>query len=334
MLGAQSHASPGPGPQTVAVIRQRPSLDRAEVSSGDHGFFRPHRLKAVVVAWLLLLPALVALAAVSLYPILNGIWLSLTNTSLITNSSDFIGIKNYATLFKDSGFWNAWTHTILFTFASTAAETIIGVLMALLLFERFVGRSVLRAVMLVPWAMPTVVTSKMFGWLFDGQHGVINYLGVKSGLLSANVDWLGSAHTALGTIILADVWKTTPFMALLLLAGLQTISPNLIEAAKIDGATSWSIFWQVRLPLLWPTLLIAGLFRALDAFRIFDLVYVLTGGGPADSTETLSTLSYKTLFSTLQFGYGSAMTMATFITEGIIALGFCLFIMRQMRAAR
>ena len=334
MLGAQSHASPGPGPQTVAVIRQRPRLDRAEVSSGGHNFFRPHRLRALVVAWLLLLPALVALAAVSLYPILNGIWLSLTNTSLITNSSDFIGLKNYATLFNDSGFWNAWTHTILFTFVSTAAETIIGVLMALLLFERFVGRSMLRAVMLVPWAMPTVVTSKMFGWLFDGQHGVINYLGVKSGLLSANVDWLGSAHTALGTIILADVWKTTPFMALLLLAGLQTISPNLIEAAKIDGATSWSIFWQVRLPLLWPTLLIAGLFRALDAFRIFDLVYVLTGGGPADSTETLSTLSYKTLFSTLQFGYGSAMTMATFVTEGIIALGFCFFIMRQMRAAR
>lgn len=334
MLGAQNHASAGPSRHAVTMARPRVLVRHREAGSNWPGFFKPGRWKGAAVAWLLLLPALVALAAVSLYPILNGIWLSLTNTSLITNSSAFVGLTNYVTLFNDGSFWNAWTHTIIFTLVSTLAETIIGVLMALLLFEHFVGRSVLRAIMLVPWAMPTVVTSKLFGWLFDGQHGVINYLLVQAGLLHGNVNWLGSAQTALGTIVLADVWKTTPFMALLLLAGLQTISPNLIEAAKMDGASSWSVFWQIRLPLLWPTLLIAGLFRALDAFRIFDLVYVLTGGGPADSTETLSTLSYKTLFSTLQFGYGSAMTMATFITEGIIALGFCFFIIRQMRAAR
>ena len=283
------------------------------------------------VAWLLMLPALVALAAVSFYSILNGIWLSLTNTSLITNSSAFVGFVNYANLGNDGQFWNAWIHTVLFTGVSTGLETIIGLGMALLLYESFTGRSIVRAAMLVPWAMPTVVTSKMFGWLFDGQHGVVNYILVRIGILPGNVDWLGSAHTALGTIILADVWKTTPFMALLLLAGLQTISPTLIEAARIDGATGWTAFWHVRLPLLWPTLLIAGLFRALDAFRVFDLVYVLTGGGPADSTETLSTLSYKVLFSTLQFGYGSAMTVAMFLTEGLIALGFCLFIVRQLR---
>jgi ABC-type sugar transport system permease subunit len=265
-------------------------------------------LRASGVAWLLMLPALVALAAVSFYPILNSVWLSLTNTSLITNASDFVGFANYATLANDGQFWNAWIHTVLFTAVSTGLETVIGLGMALLLFERFAGRAFIRAAMLVPWAMPTVVTSKMFGWLFDGQHGVVNYILVQLGILSANVDWLGSVRTALGTIILADVWKTTPFMALLLLAGLQTISPSLIEAARIDG-----------------------LFRALDAFRVFDLVYVLTGGGPADSTETLSTLSYKVLFSTLQFGYGSAMTMAMFATEGVIALGFCLFIIRQLR---
>jgi ABC-type sugar transport system permease subunit len=288
-------------------------------------------LRASGVAWLLMLPALVALVAVSFYPILNSVWLSLTNTSLITNASDFVGFANYATLANDGQFWNAWFHTVLFTAVSTGLETIIGLGMALLLFERFAGRAFIRAAMLVPWAMPTVVTSKMFGWLFDGQHGVVNYILVQLGILSANVDWLGSVRTALGTIILADVWKTTPFMALLLLAGLQTISPSLIEAARIDGATGWTAFWYVRLPLLWPTLLIAGLFRALDAFRVFDLVYVLTGGGPADSTETLSTLSYKVLFSTLQFGYGSAMTMAMFVTEGVIALGFCLIIIRQLR---
>jgi multiple sugar transport system permease protein len=334
MLGAQSHASAGPQSQDARLARPWLRRNRGQARLRAPGWLPPGRMRSALTAWSLLLPALIALAAVSLYPILNGIWLSLTNTSLITNDSSFIGLTNYTTLLNDGQFWNAWTHTVIFTFVSTGLETLIGVLMALLLFEHFVGRSALRAIMLVPWAMPTVVTSKMFGWLFDGQHGVINYLGVKLGLLSANVDWLGSSHTALGTIILADVWKTTPFMALLLLAGLQTISPTLIDAARIDGASAWSIFWRVRLPLLWPTLLIAGLFRALDAFRVFDLVYVLTGGGPADSTETLSTLSYKVLFSTLQFGYGSSMTMATFITEGIIALGFCFFIMRQLRANR
>jgi trehalose/maltose transport system permease protein len=136
------------------------------------------------------------------------------------------------------------------------------------------------------------------------------------------------------TIVIADVWKTTPFMALLLLAGLQTIPHSLTEAATIDGAGAWQRFWHVRLPLLAPTLLIAAMFRALDAFRIFDLVYVLTGGGPADSTEVLSTLTYKNLFSALQFGHGSALATAMFITEILIAIGFGIFLLRQLREVR
>jgi ABC-type sugar transport system permease subunit len=331
MPGVQEGAS-APTDGSGSTSRRIGGLSRIEgVAAGRRPGRFPRRLRGGAVAWLLMLPTLLALAAVSFYPILNGIWLSLTNTSLITNASDFVGVTNYVTLANDGEFWNAWFHTVFFTAVSTGLETVIGLGMALLLFETFTGRSLVRAAMLVPWAMPTVVTSKMFGWMFDGQHGVVNYILVQLGIVSANVDWLGSVRTALGTIILADVWKTTPFMALLLLAGLQTISPTLVEAARIDGATGWTAFWYVRLPLLWPTLLIAGLFRALDAFRVFDLVYVLTGGGPADSTETLSTLSYKVLFSTLQFGYGSAMTMAMFVTEGIIALGFCLFLIRQLR---
>ena len=157
---------------------------------------RPQRfgraLQASAVAWALMLPALVALAAVSFYPILNGIWLSLTNTSLITNASDFVGLVNYANLANDGQFWNAWIHTVVFTAVSTGLETVIGLGMALLLFESFTGRSVIRAAMLVPWAMPTVVTSKMFGWLFDGQHGVVNYILVRLGILSSNV--IGSAR--------------------------------------------------------------------------------------------------------------------------------------------
>ena len=283
--------------------------------------------------WLLLVPAFVSLGAVSVYPIVNGLWLSLTNTSLVTQENDFVGLANYVLLWNDTLFWNAWRHTLVFTLVSTLAETVLGLAMALLLYEPFRGRAIVRAAMLVPWAMPTVVTSKMFGWLFDGQHGLVNYLLLQAGLIDANVNWYGSVDNALGTIIFADVWKTTPFMALLLLAGLHTIPKSLIEAARMDGAKAWASFWNVRLPLLGPTLLIAGLFRALDAFRVFDLVYVLTGGGPADSTETLSTLSYKILFSTLQFGYGSTLTTAMFVTEAFIALGFGLFVVRQMRRA-
>ena len=285
-------------------------------------------------AWLMLLPALVALGAVSVFPIANGLWLSLHNTSLVTQDNDFVGLDNFRQLWGDDGFWNAWRHTVVFTLVSTLAETVIGLGMALLLAEPFRGRAAIRAAILVPWAMPTVVTSKMFGWLFDGQHGVVNWVLRALGIIRENVNWYGSVDHALGTIIVADVWKTAPFMALLLLAGLQTIPKSLIEAARMDGAKAWQAFLHVRLPMLWSTLLIAGLFRALDAFRVFDLVYVLTGGGPADSTETLSTLSYKTLFSTLQFGYGSALSTAMFVTEAIIAAGFALFIARQLRQPR
>jgi multiple sugar transport system permease protein len=288
-------------------------------------------LSSALWPWLLLLPAFLSLASVSFYPIVNGVYLSFTNRSLITQDNDFIGIANYVQLLADPPFWNAWWHTIWFTLISTLLETFIGLAMALILCETFAGRGIIRAAMLVPWAMPTVVTSKMFGWLFDGQHGIINFILLHAGLIDQNVNWYGSPDTALTTIILADVWKTTPFMALLLLTGLQTVPKSLIEAARIDGAGAWTIFWHIRLPLLMPTLLIAGLFRALDAFRVFDLVYVLTGGGPADSTETLSTLSYKVLFSTLQFGYGSAVSTAMFITEGLIAIGFCVFLVRQIR---
>jgi ABC-type sugar transport system permease subunit len=282
---------------------------------------------------LLLVPALAAIAAVSIYPVILGFWLSFRDTTLSSPKDTFIGLDNYQQLASDSQFWNAWIHTMEFTSASTLLETLVGLVIALILSQRFLGRGLVRAAMLVPWAIPTVVTSKMFGWLFDGQNGVVNYLLRSVGLIQENVNWYGSPDLALWTIVIADVWKTTPFMALLLLAGLQTIPHSLSEAALIDGANSWQRFWSVRLPLLAPTLLIAAMFRSLDAFRIFDLVYVLTGGGPADSTEVLSTLTYKNLFSALQFGYGSALSTAMFITEIFIALVFGIFILRKFKEA-
>ena len=281
--------------------------------------------------FLLLLPALASIGAVSVYPVFLGLWLSFRDTTLSSPTDSFVGVGNYLQLLYDSQFWNAWIHTVQFTCTSTLLETLIGLLMALVLCERFRGRGMVRAAMLVPWAIPTVVTSKMFGWLFDGQNGIVNYLLRTLGFIRQNVDWYGSPHFALTTIVIADVWKTTPFIALLLLAGLQTIPGSLSEASVIDGANAWQRFWFVRLPLLAPTLLIASMFRALDAFRIFDLVYVLTGGGPADSTEVLSTLTYKSLFSALQVGYGSSLSTIMFVTETLFAIVFGLFLIVKMR---
>jgi ABC-type sugar transport system permease subunit len=281
--------------------------------------------------FVLLVPALASIGAVSVYPVLLGLWLSFRDTTLASPTDTFIGLGNYRQIVSDGQFWNAWIHTIQFTTASTLLENSIGLMIALVLSERFRGRGIVRAAMLVPWAIPTVVTSKMFGWLFDGQNGIVNYLFRSVGLLQHNVNWYGSPDFALATIIIADVWKTTPFMALLLLAGLQTIPDSLAEASVIDGANAWQRFWYVRLPLLTPTLLIASMFRALDAFRIFDLVYVLTGGGPADATEVLSTFTYKNLFSALQVGYGSTLSTIMFITEMAIAVIFGVFLLRKMR---
>ncbi|MDR3376640.1 MAG: sugar ABC transporter permease [Ancalomicrobiaceae bacterium] len=311
----------------MAAVRQSYRDDKRQKAIRQAG--RVGRLNPL----LFLAPAGLALLAVSVFPVFDGLWLSMHNTLLSAQRSDFIGLGNYWQLVGDDQFWSAWQHTLVFTAVSTIAETLIGLAMALVLHETFSGRGMVRAAMLIPWAIPTVVTSKMFGWLFDGQHGIVNWLLVQTHILSGPANWYGSTDTAFWTIVIADVWKTAPFMALLLLAGLQTVPGALIEASRMDGAGALQTFFYIRLPLLLPTLMIAGMFRALDAFRIFDLVYVLTGGGPADSTEVLSTLTYKTLFSALDFGYGSALSVAMFATEALVAFGFGLFIMRGMRRA-
>jgi len=279
---------------------------------------------------LLTLPMLASLLAVSLYPVLRTIWTAFRNTSLESQGDQFTGLANIRRLAHDSLFWQAWRQTLEFTAVTTIAETLLGLVIALALYQKFRGRGLVRAAVLVPWAIPTVVTARMFSWLFD-QGGVVNYLLVETHLVSAPVNFLGSTTLALPTLMVADIWKTTPFMALLLLAGLHTVPPGLAEAARIDGASGWAYFWRVRLPLLMPTLLVASLLRALDAFRVFDLPYVVTGGGPASSTQTMSTYAYNILFSGLEIGYGSAIATAMFVTEVIIAGIFGIFIVRRIR---
>jgi multiple sugar transport system permease protein len=256
---------------------------------------------------LLVAPAVVVLAGVALYPSIAAVWLSLHRMIVIFHDRRFVGFDNYAFMLRDARFWGALGNTAYFTALAVALEIAIGMAFALLLEVPARGRAILRTSILIPWAIPTVVSAKLWAWLFNADYGLI----VRA-MPGNHVDWLGSPHLAIHAAIIVDVWKTTPFVAFLLLAGLVTIPRELYDAAQIDGATRAQTFFRVTLPLLRPALAVAVIFRTLDAFRVFDAVYVLTEGGPANTTETMSIYAYKMLMHAGDFGYGSALSVATF----------------------
>ena len=259
-------------------------------------------------------PALVVLAAVTVFPVLSVLLLSLFRRRLIFGISEFIGLDNYRYLLSDARFWNALGNTAYFTVLSVTLEIGLGLAVALLLHRSFPAKGAVRALVLVPWAIPTVVSARMWEWLYNTDLGLLNHL------LGAKVNWLGSPAWALHAAIVMDVWKTTPFVVILLTAGLQVIPRDLYHAAALDGAGRWEAFRRITLPLLRPVILVVLTFRTLDAFRVFDAVYVLTGGGPANATETLSIYAYKVLFQTLQFGYGSALATVVFLCVGALSV--------------
>lgn len=235
-------------------------------------------------------------------------------------SPNFIGLDNYKYFIKDSRFWESTGYTLNFTVISVFIELILGLMIALIINRNFKGRGLVRASVLIPWAIPTVVGALMWKFLYDGQFGIISYLLAKAGILSNPGVLLTTDFGAKFSVIFADVWKTTPYMALLLLAGLQTIDSTLYEAAAVDGATKIQQFFRITLPLLKPTILVALLFRTLDAFRIFDLVYVLTGGG--NSTETITSYAYKNMFAQMDFGKGSTLSVIIFLCIAIISIAY------------
>jgi len=268
------------------------------------------------------IPALALLALVTVYPVTYVVVLSLQRRMPIFDISRFVGLDNYLFLLQDDRFWNALGNTAYFTALSVTVELLLGLAVALLMERRFRLKGIARAVILVPWAIPTVVSARMWEWIFNTDFGILNYL---TGL---RINWLGSPFWAMHAAVLVDVWKTTPFVAILLMAGLQAIPRDLYQAARVDGAGAWSIFRHVTLPLLRPVILVVLLFRTLDAFRVFDAVYVLTGGGPANTTETLSIYAYRVLFQTLQFGYGSALAVTVFFFTGLISVGYIRLLTR------
>jgi trehalose/maltose transport system permease protein len=294
---------------------------------GRRSVFRSERrLGATMLA-----PSLVVIALVAAYPIGYAIWLSLNEYSVITPGlSRFVGLDNYIDALGSSEFWAAMKTTVLFSVISVGLELVIGLGMALVMHRAFRGRALLRAVVLVPWAVLTVVTAILWRTIFEPELGFVNTTLNSLGLPGGDVVWLGEEGYALAVMIFADVWKTAPFMALLLLAGLQGIPDDLYDAAKVDGASAWERFKGVTLPLLVPAITVALIFRTLDALRVFDLPYVLTKG--ANGTETLSLLAQKELVVNRNTGLGSSLAVLTFLTVMTVSFLYIRFIGGNIRA--
>jgi len=280
-------------------------------------------------AYWMIAPAVAVLVGVAVYPILAAIWLSLQRRVLVFGEAGFVGLGNYAFLLEDARFWSALGNTAYFTVVAVTVELLLALPLALLLNRAFPGRGLLRAGALIPWAIPTVVSARLWAWLFNPDYGLINRL-----LPGAEINWLGAPGYALHAAIVVDVWKTTPFVALLILVGLQGISEDLYKAARVDGASAWRIFRSITLPLLRPAILLALLFRTLDAFRVFDAIYVLTEGGPGNTTETLSIYAYKMLMRSGDFGYGSTLAVVTFLCVIAISVVYLRLLGRGMEATR
>lgn len=238
------------------------------------------------------------------------------------SSSNFVGLADYRKIFGDQRLFAALWHTIYFTLISVAIEFLLGLGLAMVMNQAVRGIGLIRAGALIPWAIPTAVSALMWSYLYDGSNGIVSHIFAELGLISSSQTMLLTGSGAMWAAILTDVWKTTPYMALLLLAGLQVIDKGLYESSSIDGANKVQTFFKITLPLLKPSILVAVLFRTLDAFRVYDLIAVLTGGGPGGSTETLSVYAYKTMFSQMNFGYGAVIVMFMFVCVLIIAALF------------
>ncbi|MFQ6163236.1 carbohydrate ABC transporter permease [Sinorhizobium meliloti] len=270
-------------------------------------------------AWIFLLPLLLTLAAVAIWPLARSIFFSFTDAYLDAPSDyGFVGFENFVEVAEDPVFWGAVSNTLVFTLVSVGLETLLGLAIALLLHRAFPGRGIVRAAILIPWAMPMVVSARIWEWMLNDQFGLINKLLVALGLVEKGVAWTADPSLILGTVIFIDVWVTTPFMVLLILAGLQLIPEEIYEAADVSGVPHWKRFWSITLPLATPAIGVAILFRALDALRMFDLSYVLAANN--ENTMTMSIYARDQLISFQDLGLGAAASTWVFMIIGLIAI--------------
>lgn len=284
--------------------------------------------------WLLTLPAIALLLGVYAYPIGRAFWQSLFTINLGNSlNPEFAGLSNYGRMVQDGRFWLDIGNTTIFTVASVVSEFVLGLGIALVLNESFRGRNVVRTIAILPWALPTALIALAWAWIFNDQYGVANDLLMRMGVIDQGINWLGEPALAMAAVIFADVWKTTPFISIILLAGLQSISQDLYEAHRIDGATPWQSFRQITLPMLIPQIVIAIVFRFAQAFGIFDLIAVMTGGGPGGATEMVSLYVYATAMRYLDFGYASALIVVTFLLL-IVAVAIAAFLLSRSSARK
>ncbi len=277
----------------------------------------------------MLVPALAAVSFVAVYPLGKTIYQSFTNQEFLAGiePTKWVGLQNYKDLWHDTIFRDSVWVTVKFTLITVSFEFVLGMIIALVVSSTFKGRGVMRAVMLVPWAIPTVVAAQMWKWMFDDIFGVVNDLGVRLHILSHGHAWIAEPSTALAAVSAVDIWKTTPFVALLLLAGLQVISTDVYEAAAVDGANKLQQFWRITLPLLMPAILVTLIFRTLDALRVFDVFYVFFGNRP--DTQTMAIYDQSTIVGDGLVGYGGAISVAIFLIISLFVVIYVTFMRVQ-----
>jgi trehalose/maltose transport system permease protein len=286
----------------------------------------PLQRRQTRLAWILMAPALAVVGFVALYPLALTVYQSFTNEQFLRGLQpiEWVGLENYRNLVEDTIFRDSVITTIKFTVITVFFEFVLGMIIALVVNSGFKGRGVMRAVMLVPWAIPTVISAQMWKWMYDDVFGVINDAGVRLHLIGNNVAWISQPETALGAVAAVDIWKTTPFVALLLLAGLQVIPHELYEASEVDGASKWQQFWRITMPLLRPAILVTLIFRTLDALRVFDVFFVFFGNRL--DTQTMAIYDQNTIVSTGDVGYGAAVSVAIFFIIAIFVVIYVTFV--------
>ena len=283
-----------------------------------------HNKQRVVFGYLALIPAIVVFAVFIVYPVFNTFYLSFCSyrTQTIRQGPQFIGLANYAQMFGDDKMWTALKFTVLFTLISVVLESVLGMLCALIMNRQGKTRGLVCAMILIPWCIPTVVSGLMWNYIFAESYGVLNFLLQILGFTSQPVRWLTDSRYAFLSILISDVWKTVPYMSLLMLSALKTVDSSYLEAAQIDGANKVQSFFKISMPCMKPIIMVAVMFRTIQSFRIYDLIRVLTNGGPQGKTTSLTiyTITQYTTYGNM--GYGAALAVLTFIISMIIAVCF------------
>ncbi len=302
---------------TIRKTMTETTLDKPKQTNSIANLWHKFTDRERWLAWALILPALITVFGLIIIPILRAFWMSLHIIDLKRPAigTPFVGLGNYIDILSGGYFWAAVGRTFYFMIISIIIELVLGIAIAVLLNTPFKGRTILRTLVLIPWALPITIDAIMWKWIFNPNYGAWNSLLLQLGIISSYRAWLSDPLSAMHVVILADVWKVTPLVILLSLAALQTIPHDLYEAAVIDGANRMRSFWHITLPLLAPTLMIVLLVRTMDAFKVFDIIYIMTAGGPSDGTKVIAYYTYENAFSYLRLGHGAALAylMTVFI---------------------